>query len=220
MPTTFRLPPIPLLSRLPARASAVFLFAGAAFAAAGQPPAQPPAQPEGVAPAPPPHLLSARTALDAYFYELNQPEPDWERLTATLDFDSGVPDAERRVLAARLRTVINAQGHWVEMNLVPSDPDYRDEITRQHRVAPLPVRMPEFVLTRGDDLAWRISKHTIRSIETLYEETFSWYARSLFEVLPPVFDRSFLGFTLWQVVGLLVLGLLAWAAPCRPASSR
>lgn len=232
MPTTFRLPvtrrrpdasfPAPrpaARSRLAgrfARGAAVFCLAGAAFAAAGQPPAQPPAQPptppEEAAPALPPHLLSARTALDAYFFELNQSEPDWERLIATLDFDEEVPDAERRVLATRLRTVINAQGLWVEMNLVSSDPDYRDEITRQHRVAPLPARMPDFVLTRGDDLGWRISEHTIQSVETLYEETFSWYARSLFEILPPVFDRSLLGFTLWQVVGLLVLGLVAWAA--------
>ena len=228
MPTTFRLPvnrrranaslPAPRpaarsrLAGLLARGVAALCLAGAAFAAAGQPPAQPPAQPEEVAPVLPPHLLSARTALDAYFYELNRSEPDWERLIATLDFDEEVPDAERRASALRLRSVINAQGLWVEMNLVPSDPDHRDEITRQHRVAPLPMRMPDFVLTRGDDLGWRISEHTIQSIDTLYQETFSWYARSLFEILPPVFDRSFLGFTLWQVVGLLVLGLVAWAA--------
>ena len=183
-----------------------FLFCGLSGAPAAQtPPAQAP-------PAVPPDLVSARTALAAYFDEQNRPIPDWERVAATLAFEPDTPSDRRRELASRLRSVINAQGLWVEMDQVPSDPEYIDDATRQHRFAPLPLRLSRFVLARGPDRAWRISADTVREVDSLYEETFTWYARGLLEILPPIFERSLLGFTLWQVVGLLFLAALAWAA--------
>lgn len=185
--------------------AAAAIFGGAAAALAGQ-------TPETPAPAVPPDLVNARTALTTFLGEQNRPIPDWERVAATLEFEPDTPSDRRREVATRLKSVLDAQGLFIVLEALPSDPDYLDDATRQQRFVPLPVRLPQFVLARGSDLAWRISAETVRETDALYEATFSWYARGLLEILPPVFERSFLGFTLWQAVGLLLLVALAWAA--------
>lgn len=185
--------------------SAAAVLCGAAPALAGQ-------TPETPAPAAPPDLVNARTALTTFFGEQNRPIPDWERVAATLDFEPDTPEDRRREVATRLKSVLDAQGLFIVLEAIPSDPDHLDDATRQQRFVPLPVRLPQFVLARGSDLAWRISAETVRETDALYEATFSWYARGLLEILPPVFERSLLGFTLWQAVGLLLLVALAWAA--------
>lgn len=185
--------------------AAAAVFGGAAAALAGQ-------TPETPAPAVPPDLVNARTALTTFLGEQNRPIPDWERVAATLEFEPDTPSDRRREVATRLKSVLDAQGLFIVLEALPSDPDYLDDATRQQRFVPLPVRLPQFVLARGSDLAWRISAETVRETDALYEATFSWYARGLLEILPPVFERSFLGFTLWQAVGLLLLVALAWAA--------
>ena len=50
----------------------------------------------------------------------------------------------------------------------------------------------------------------MRAAEGLYDETFSWYARRLLDLLPPIVERPFLGLTLWQFIGLAILAGLAW----------
>lgn len=208
LPPRLRRPPPPFPrppAALAAVVTAVSLFGGAAAALAGQ-------TPETPAPAAPPDLVNARTALTTFLGEQNRPIPDWERVAATLEFEPDTPSDRRREVATRLKSVLDAQGLFIVLEALPSDPDYLDDATRQQRFVPLPVRLPQFVLARGSDLAWRISAETVRETDALYEATFSWYARGLLEILPPVFERSFLGFTLWQAVGLLLLVALAWAA--------
>ena len=185
--------------------AAAAVFGGAAPALAGQ-------TPETPAPAAPPDLVNARTALTTFLGEQNRPIPDWERIAATLEFEADTSSDRRREVATRLKSVLDAQGLFIVLEALPSDPDHLDDATRQQRFVPLPVRLPQFVLRRGSDLAWRISAETVRETDALYEATFSWYARGLLEILPPVFERSLLGFTLWQAVGLLLLVALAWAA--------
>lgn len=160
----------------------------------------------------PEDLRSARTALDVFLGGQLEDEIAWDAVTATLDFDASVPEDERRLVAAQLKSVLDGRGLFVRMDSVPADPEYVDPESRQPAFTPFPIRLPEFRLQRGGDLAWRISGSTVRAAGTLYEATFSWYARGLLDLLPPVVERSFLGFTLWQLIGLAILAVLAWVA--------
>lgn len=157
-------------------------------------------------------LRSPRTTLDTFLAEQLQPEIDWDTVAATLDFDEGASPDERQLVAAQLKSVLDGRGLFVRMDSVPADPEYVDPESREAAFTPFPIRLPEFQLQRGSDLAWRISGSTVRAAGTLYEATFSWYARRLLDFLPPVVERSFLGFTLWQLIGLAILAVLAWIA--------
>lgn len=176
------------------------LFSGAA--GAQEPPA----------PQVPEDLRSPRATLATFLGEQLEAEVDWNAVAATLDFDEGMSAAERRVVAAQLKSVLDGRGLLVRMDSVPADPEYLDSESREAAFTPFPIRLPEFELRRGNDLAWRISGTTVRAAGTLYEQTFSWYARRLLDLLPPVVERSFLGFTLWQLIGLAILAALAWGA--------
>ncbi|MYF78113.1 MAG: mechanosensitive ion channel [Acidobacteria bacterium] len=160
----------------------------------------------------PEDVRSPRAALDTFLGEQLRAEVDWETVTATLDFDEDTSPEERRLVAGQLKSVLDGRGLFVRMDSVPADPEYLDPESRQPAFTPFPIRLPEFHLQRGTDLAWRISGSTVRAAGTLYEATFSWYARRLLDLLPPVVERSFLGFTLWQLIGLAILAVLAWIA--------
>ena len=160
----------------------------------------------------PEDLRSPRTTLGTFLGEQLRPEIDWDSVAATLDFDESTSPEERQAVAAQLKSVLDGRGLFVRMDSVPADPEYLDPESREAAFTPFPIRLPEFQLRRGDDLAWRISGSTVRAAGTLYEATFSWYARRLLDLLPPVVERSFLGFTLWQLIGLAILAVLAWIA--------
>lgn len=157
-------------------------------------------------------LRSPRTTLDTFLGGQLQQDIPWDRVTATLDFEAGVAPDERRLAATQLKSVLDGRGLFVRMNSVPADPDYLDPDSRQAVFVPFPIRLPGFELRRGDDLGWRISASTVRATESLYDETFSWYAQRLLDLLPPIVERSFFGFTLWQLIGLVLLAGLAWLA--------
>jgi len=157
-------------------------------------------------------LRSPRTTLDTFLGGQLQDEISWDSVTATLDFDPGVAADERQLTAIQLKSVLDGRGLFVRMDVVPADPEYVDPDTREAAFTPFPIRLPEFQVRRGADQAWRIAARTVRAAEGLYEDTFSWYARSLLDLLPPVVERSFLGFTLWQLIGLAILAGIAWGA--------
>ena len=160
----------------------------------------------------PEDLRSPRATLDTFLGGQLQAEISWDEVTATLDFEAGVPAERQRTVAGQLKSVLDARGLFVRMSTVPADPEFLDPDSRQAVFVPFPIRLPLFELRRGDDSAWRIAAGTVRAAESLYEETFSWYARGLLDLLPPVVERSFAGFTLWQLIGLGILAALAWIA--------
>ncbi len=155
-------------------------------------------------------LRSPRSVLDVFLAEQREDEPDWERVTHTLAVPAGVELEDGARTASRLKSVLDARGLFVVMGQIPSAPDYRDPETDAPRFAPFPLRFPEFVLERGSDQGWRIASETVMATDDLYEGTFSWLARRLLEILPPAFERSWFGFTLWGVLGLFVLAGGAW----------
>lgn len=187
----------PFLLRI---AAFLVLFSGAAAGSAQEPSSVPG------------DLRSPRATLGTFLGEQLAPEIDWDAVAATVDFDEGTSPEERQLVAGQLKSVLDGRGLFVRMDSVPADPEYVDPESRQPAFTPFPIRLPEFHLQRGSDLAWRISGSTVRAAGTLYEATFSWYARRLLDLLPPVVERSFLGFTLWQLIGLAILAVLAWIA--------
>ncbi len=160
----------------------------------------------------PEDLRSPRTTLNTFLGGQLADEISWDSVTATLNFDPSVASGERRLVASQLKSVLDGRGLFVRMEAVPADPEYVDPDAREAVFTPFPIRLPEFQLRRGEDRAWQISARTVGAAESLYESTFSWYARRLLDLLPPVVERSFLGFTLWQLIGLGILAGLAWAA--------
>lgn len=197
------------------RVGFALLLASASVAAASRPaPVQAARVPTAAAqPAPVPEdLRSPRAALETFLSGQLEAEVRWEAVTATLDFEEDTATAARRLAASQLKSVLDGRGLFVRLATVPADPDYTDPETRVAEFSPFPVRLPEFELRRGPDRAWRIAAETVRAAEGLYEATFSWYARGLLELLPPVVERPFLGVTLWQVIGLALLGACAWGA--------
>jgi MscS family membrane protein len=86
---------------------------------------------------------------------------------------------------------------------MPTDPDHVDE-DGQHRIQPLPD-LPDLVLERGADGAWRYTRATLEQVPRLYQETFSplslWFQRQL----PDAFYTRVLGLYAWQALYALML---------------
>ncbi len=158
----------------------------------------------------PDDLRHPRAVLDVFLGEQLRPAPDWERVGRALALPSGVEPGEAERVGSRLKSVLDARGLLVVMSAVPADPEYRDPESDRNRFRPFPVRLPEFALDRDASGAWRIAPSTVLGADALYDATFSWFARRLLEILPPVFERSHFGFTLWAVLGFVVLVAAGW----------
>ena len=134
-----------------------------------------------------------------------------EVATTCFDWDSaGVAPAERVELAQKLKRVLDAGGHWVEVDELPDDPAAEEG----DRVRLFETKLPELYLVRSGD-AWLLSAESIRSIDGLYDDAFAFDVGAFVETLPDwALDRPLFGIAWWQVIGLLLailIGLLARA---------
>jgi MscS family membrane protein len=154
---------------------------------------------------------SPRSAVITWLGSLQESGEDPAAAIRCFDWEGANVGEERRAdLARRLKQVLDAGGHWVEVDDLP------DEVAPEgvDRVRLFDTKLPELYLVRADD-RWVISAESVRAIPTLYEETFTLDLASFVETLPEwARDRPFFGVTWWQLIGLLLailLGLVARA---------
>ena len=116
----------------------------------------------------------------------------------------------RQELARRLKAVLDAGGHYVPVDDLPTEADYTDE-EGHARLEPV-SGYSDFVLVKKGD-QWLIARETVERIDKLYGETFSGIAGSLRRALPEsVANLQILGFYGWQYVFFLVLVILSTLA--------
>ena len=152
-----------------------------------------------------------RSAVITWLGNLQEGDEDQTAAVRCFDWEgAGVAGARRADLARRLKQVLDAGGHWVEVDELPDEPAPEGI----DRVRLFDTKLPELYVVRRDG-QWLISAESVRAIPTLYGETFTFDVESYVETLPDwARDRPLFGIAWWQLIGLLVailLGLVARA---------
>lgn len=121
----------------------------------------------------------------------------------------GVADSTQASrLAIKLKQVYDGLGLYVRLNRIPKEADYVDSTVAQSVFTPFPNELPQVYLEKVDG-RWYYSEETVSQINTLHEEVYPFGTDLLLQLIPHIGEREILGLKAWQLVGLLLLLILA-----------
>lgn len=111
----------------------------------------------------------------------------------------------------KIKRVLDGKGLMVDFNKIPNDPNYNDTIgyTSLFKYVPFPERMPGVYVEKVND-NWYYSAETVENIEDIYDDVFPWYVQSLQSVVPDYGHETWIGFQVWQWIGLILIIVFAF----------
>lgn len=148
-------------------------------------------------------LQSPHESLRTYLLAM-QPENGKVSVAAqTIDFRDINSASAQRTLTKQLKRILDARGLIVNIDHVPRDPEYVDTNSGGNVFYPFLEKEPRIYLDKVES-EWRISRFTVSTIPEMYEQLYPYGIDKLVDALPHN-GPKFLGYELWQVIGLLVL---------------
>ncbi|MDH5598765.1 MAG: mechanosensitive ion channel family protein, partial [Cyclobacteriaceae bacterium] len=116
------------------------------------------------------------------------------------------PDIEenRKSLAVKLKHVLDGQGLYIDLDIVPKDNNYFDSLSNANRYYLARERFPDLYVEKVGE-KWFYSKKTVSKIEEWHNETFPFGTDKLMELLPKNGHKKLIGLYIWQYVGIFLL---------------
>lgn len=153
-------------------------------------------------------LVSPHNTIYTHLYFLQPETFDVSKAAQTI-YGPEYTQNEKEDIAIRIKTVLDARGLYIDINLIPKAENYTDSIYNKH-VFFLPGT-EEKIYVELIDSSWYYGGSTINNIEALYQETFPFGAKFFQDLLPQkIASMALLGLKLWQWVGIIMLILLAF----------
>ncbi|MEM7106822.1 MAG: mechanosensitive ion channel family protein [Bacteroidota bacterium] len=113
-------------------------------------------------------------------------------------------DAEQaEILAIKLKQVLDGQGLEIELDDIPSEPDYRDSIANKSRYY-LTKKYPDLYVEKVGK-RWYFSRSTVRKVPGWHAEVYPFGMDKLLEILPSFGSTKIMGLHLWQLIGMLII---------------
>jgi MscS family membrane protein len=133
----------------------------------------------------------------------------WDPAKAAACLDTaGLSDPERPgELAVMLKKVLDARALWVPVDELPVDPTYRNaDGLPSHTL--FREELGGIVVVRKDN-RWVFSASTLQTVPALYQANVPQGIESLARSLPAPLRRYIIGVQIWQLIGILLLVLIA-----------
>lgn len=157
---------------------------------------------------PSPTLESPYNTMLVHLYYL-QPESYQPEIAArTIDMPE---DSLRAIqLAIQLKQVLDGNGLFVRLNMLPQNADYQDSVSLQNYYTPFQLELPDVYLEKKNG-QWFYSSQTIKSIPRLHRELYPFGTDFLVNLFPEGAQQKILGLATWQWAGILFLLLASLA---------
>ncbi|MCB0686036.1 MAG: mechanosensitive ion channel family protein [Saprospiraceae bacterium] len=149
-------------------------------------------------------LSTPHDAIWVHLYYL-QPENYEPGLSATAFI--GGDSTQRSEWAIKLKQILDGEGLFVQMNLLPREADFQDSVSKKHYYTPFPEQLPEIYLERIDS-QWHYSSESTKDIPELYRKVYPMGTHRLVSFFARSGSEKFLGISLWQLAGLMILVVL------------
>jgi MscS family membrane protein len=155
--------------------------------------------------------LTLESPYNTMFVHLYYLQTDsYEPAKAAVTISRTVKDSAERVKTAiQLKQILDGQGLYVRLNLLPQQTDYIDTISKKHFYTPFPEKMPEIYLEKIKS-KWFYSAETIRKIPSLHKKTYPFGTARLLNLFPKSGQTRFLGLDLWQYAAIAILLVVVW----------
>ena len=141
-----------------------------------------------------------------YYLQEDSYEPEIAARTFSLE-NRSIEEAED--LAIRLKQILDGEGIYIDMDLLPRKNEYFDSTSQQFKYV-LSNRYPDIYLVRKENGRWLYSEKTAERIDPLYKEVFPFGTHKLLDWLPRLGQKKMIGLHLWQYIGILILIVVAF----------
>lgn len=165
-------------------------------------------------------ITSAGFAQDSVYVDLSSPygavkthlyylqEEQYQPGLAAIPFKrEGLTQQQAENYAIKLKQILDGEGTYIDMELIPKKPDYFDSLKKQHQYL-LTEKHPQIYLDRVGG-KWYYSRRTIAAIEDLHAEVYRFGTDKLLDLLPKMGTQKIMGLHLYQYIGILILALLS-----------
>lgn len=152
-------------------------------------------------------LSSPYATLYSHLYFLQSDTYEPKKAAKTI---VGVSEKEALKKVIRIKKILDGKGLFVDFDIVPTDPNFRDTIryASLKKYTPFPQKMPQISVEKVGD-KWYYSAETVTKIDALYRVIFPWYIQKIQDILPEFGHKKILGIEYWQIFTTLVFILLA-----------
>ena len=148
-------------------------------------------------------LSTPRATVETHLRYL-QPESYYPELAAKSFQQTNRSEQEAIELAVKLKQVLDAEGILIELDNLPSEPNYVDSAQNNRHVVQLTEQHPQITLERiGEN--WYYSEKAARAIPTMHRSTYPFGVDRLLKLLPKQGSNTLLGLQYWQYVALFIL---------------
>ena len=106
-------------------------------------------------------------------------------------------------LAIQLKQIYDGEGLYVNLNIVPNDPDFRDSLQRRSVFTPFPKELPGIYLEKLDN-RWYYAQETVANIPGFHKQVYPFGTDRLLKLVPQSSQQKFLGLKLWQWLGIVL----------------
>ena len=110
--------------------------------------------------------------------------------------------------AKKLIEILDAKGLYVEIDKIPTDPDYLDSNLLGHKYV-LFESEPEIYLEKYGN-KWQYSYNTVMQINELYSTVFPFKLSKIISKMPAFFQDKVFGLYLWQYIFFILYIILAF----------
>lgn len=150
---------------------------------------------------------SPRNTIYWHLYYLQQETYDPAK-SAEAFYDESLSLEEREQIAIDLIQIFDGTAHFIEIEALPTNPNYLDSTTNTQIYRVYPEKYPDLYVRKYND-QWRYSTKSVRRIPAIHREIFPPGSRLLLDLLPQAGKTKILGIQLWQYLGMLLLLLLS-----------
>lgn len=142
-----------------------------------------------------------------YFLQNDNYQPD---LAAQVFRLQNKDSLEAVKAAKRLKQIYDAQGLFVDMDLLPKENNYVDSISGSAIYIVFPKELPNITVEKTGDF-WYYSSSSIPTINQVYEQMYPLGSDFFAELLPSAIGtKRFAGLFLWQFLGIGCILLATW----------
>ncbi|MEZ4775728.1 MAG: mechanosensitive ion channel family protein [Bacteroidia bacterium] len=148
-------------------------------------------------------LETPQATVSRHLYYL-QPETFNGSLAAETVFGDDISDEDRLNVAVKIKDIFDARGDFVQLELIPNNPDFVDSVSGKQRYIIFPDKYPGIYVEKYGN-RWLYSQSTVNSIQVIYDQVFVIETEVLKDLTPTVAKKQFLGLQVWQYEGMLII---------------
>jgi MscS family membrane protein len=113
---------------------------------------------------------------------------------------------ELETLAIKLKQILDGSGNYVRLEELPTDVNYKDDTTSRRFKYILFEEFPDIYVEKLIvSSPWFYSMRTLKEIDRLHKEVYPFGTDKLLNQLPKTSSKTYLGFHMWQLIGILLL---------------